>query len=80
MSILNNADNIKHGSSQINRVYLGSNTVWPYTAGSIWTFPDQPGATINGLSVVFTNSVTVEWGDGDEDILSSAIPVDHTYP
>jgi hypothetical protein len=61
MPLLNTADNIYLGASQVDRVYLGADLVWqkavanPYLAkkaelGAVWTLWDVEGSTWNDVS------------------------------
>ena len=77
--ILNFADNIKIGTSQVQSVYSGSTLIWPTSAANLWTFNDSPGAQIAGLNIIFTGSTDINWGDGTILPLDSGGNIDHTY-
>ena len=78
--VLNLADNLKMGSTQVTAAYLDSVRVWPAFDG-LWTFNDpSPGTTITGLEIDSTVDSIVSWGDGSSDVLNP--PTDttnHTY-
>jgi hypothetical protein len=77
--ILNFADNIKIGTSQVQSVYSGSTLIWPTSAANLWTFNDSPGAQIAGLNIIFTGSTDINWGDSTTNTLTSNVPINHTY-
>ncbi len=78
MSVLNNADDIKSGSSQASRVYSAGTLVWPT---AFWTFNDPAaGTTISGSSLTLSAAATANLGDGS--IVNMTAPtanIDHTY-
>ena len=78
--VLNLADNLKMGSTQVTAAYLDSVRVWP-TYDGVWTFDDPaPGTTITGFQVDGPQDSTVVWGDGTSDILSAPTDtINHTY-
>tara|TARA_R110000782_G_scaffold84348_1_gene164573 strand:+ start:501 stop:746 length:246 start_codon:yes stop_codon:yes gene_type:complete len=81
MSVLNNADDIKSGSSQVSRVYSGSTLVWSNTLAALWTFnTPAAGTTILGSSLTLSAASIVNLGDGT--IVNMTAPtdsIDHTY-
>ena len=78
MSILNNADDIKSGSSQVSRVYSAGTLMWPT---AFWTFnTPAAGTTISGSSLTLSAASTANLGDGT--IVNMTAPtdsLDHTY-
>ena len=78
MSVLNNADDIKSGSSQVSRVYSAGTLVWPT---AFWTFnTPAAGTTILGSSLTLSAASIVNLGDGT--IVNMTAPtdsIDHTY-
>ena len=85
MSVLNNALDVKAGSSQASRVYSAGTLVWPT---AFWTFNDPAaGTTISasssvtsGLSLTLSAAATANLGDGT--IVNMTAPdasIDHTY-
>ena len=80
MSVINFADNIKVGSSQVQAVYSGSTLVWP-SLTDLWTFNDPVvKTTITDLNVGFIgDSANINWGDGVTNALTSDININHTY-
>ena len=79
--ILNNADNIKLGVSQVNKIYAGSNLVWPLPTSGFWTFNNpSPGTTITNFSVTTTSgNILIDWGDGTQDTVNSGVNTNKTY-
>ena len=61
---------------------VGENPLWSPQTKSLWGFP-QPtsGATLTGFYVITTGNVpcSVDWGDGNIQVIDSAAPTNHTY-
>ena len=78
MSVLNNALDVKAGSSQASRVYSAGTLVWPT---AFWTFnAPAAGTTISGSSLTLSAASTANLGDGT--IINMTAPtdsIDHTY-
>jgi hypothetical protein len=78
MSVLNNALDVKTGSSQASRVYSADTLVWPT---AFWTFnAPAAGTTISGSSLTLSAGSTANLGDGT--IINMTAPtdsIDHTY-
>lgn len=77
--ILNNASDIKVGSQQVVEVRAGTELVWPATSGDFWTFDTPIGGEEIEVIATFTGAVSINWGDGDTDILVSLSAKNHTY-
>ena len=78
MSVLNNALDVKGGTSQVSRVYSASTLVWPT---AFWTFNDPAAdTTISDSSLTLSEAATRNNGDGS--IVNMTAPygaLDHTY-
>ena len=77
--ILYNASDIKVGSQQVVEVRAGTELVWPTTSGDFWTFDTPTGGEEIEVIATFTGAVSINWGDGDTDILVSLSAKNHTY-
>jgi formylglycine-generating enzyme required for sulfatase activity len=78
--VLNLADNLKMGSTQVTAAYLDSVRVWP-TYDGIWRFDTpSPGTTITGFKITTSSGgVFVDWGDGSTDLVNSGQTINKTY-
>jgi len=78
--VLNLADNLKMGSTQVTAAYLDSVRVWPINDG-IWRFDTpSPGTTITGFKITTSSGgVFVDWGDGNTDFVNSNQSINKTY-
>jgi formylglycine-generating enzyme required for sulfatase activity len=78
--VLNSADNLKMGSTQVTAAYLDSVRVWPINDG-IWRFDTpSPGTTITGFKITTSSGgVFVDWGDGNTDFVNSNQSINKTY-
>jgi len=74
--ILYNASDIKVGSQQVIEVRAGTELVWP---SGLWNFNTPAGGEEVSVNATFTGSVEVNWGDGNVDVLTSGVSVNHTY-
>jgi hypothetical protein len=75
--ILYNAVDIKAGSEQVVEVRAGSELVW--TRDQFWTFDAPIGGEEIQLLPTFSGLVHINWGDGDIDVLTSGVSINHTY-
>ena len=77
--ILNSIQNGYIGNQEISRIYLGNILIFPALRG-FWRFTEI-NSTITGFSVttVPTGTITIDWGDGTENIVNSVKPVNITY-
>jgi branched-subunit amino acid permease len=75
-------NNIKSGyvgNQQVSRIYLGNNLIFPVLSG-FWEFTEI-NSTITGFSVttVPTGTITINWGDGTENIVNSSGTINKIY-
>ena len=77
--ILNNTSDIKVGSQQVVEVRAGTELVWPTTSGDFWTFDTPTGGQEVEVIANFSGYVTIDWGDGNVDALTSNVATNHTY-
>ena len=77
--ILNDTSDIKVGSQQVVEVRAGTELVWPTTLGDFWTFGTPTGGQEVKVIANFSGYVTIDWGDGDTDILVSSLAKNHIY-
>lgn len=84
MSILNDALDIKLGSTQVDKIYSGTTLVWPWEA--FWKFPSPDAGQILRINVETTSdSVTINWGDRTVETVPESIDtqsqnnIEHTY-
>jgi len=79
MSVLNLADNLKMGSTQVTAAYLDSTRVWPSNE-ALWRFDSPGGSTITGFKITTSSGdVIIDWGDGTSDTVSSGQVINKTY-
>ena len=77
--VLNVADNLKIGSTQVTAAYLGSVRVWPSNE-ALWRFDSPGGSTITGFKITTSSGdVIIDWGDGTSDTVSSGQVINKTY-
>lgn len=77
--ILGTADDIKLGNSEVDRVYSGSDLVWPLPLG-FWAFNESDGSTISKFSVTTSSgNILIDWGDGTQNTINSGGTVNKTY-
>jgi hypothetical protein len=78
--VLNSADNLKMGSTQVTAAYLDSVRVWP-TYDGIWRFDTpSPNTTITDFKITTSSGgVFVDWGDGSTDLVNSGQTINKTY-
>jgi hypothetical protein len=78
--VLNLADNLKMGPTQVTAAYLGSVRVWPEFDG-IWRFDTpSPGTTITDFKITTSSGgVFVDWGNGSTDFVNSNQTINKTY-
>jgi len=74
--ILYDAVNIKAGSEQVIEIRVGAELVW--TAG-FWSFDIPIGGEEIQFNLIFSGEVNAIWGDGDIDVLTSGVPINHIY-
>jgi uncharacterized membrane protein len=76
---LNSADNLKIGSTQVTAAYLDSVQVWP-SSEALWRFDSPGGSTITNFKITTSSGdVTIYWGDGTSDTVSSGQVINKTY-
>ena len=79
MSVLNLADNLKMGSTQVTAAYLDSTRVWP-SDETLWRFESPGSSTITGFKITTSSGdVIINWGDGTEDTVNSGQVINKTY-
>lgn len=76
--ILYNAIDIKVGDEQVLEVRAGTKLVWTAPA-DIWTFDIPLATTEISLLPNFIGSAQIGWGDGDTDILTNGVSINHIY-
>ena len=77
--ILYDAVNIKVGSEQVIEVRAGTELVWPLSFPGFWTFNIPTSGTEIQLLPQFAGSVQIDWGDGDTDVLTNDVAINHIY-
>tara|TARA_R110001599_G_scaffold1851_3_gene9247 strand:- start:2277 stop:2513 length:237 start_codon:yes stop_codon:yes gene_type:complete len=78
MSVLNLSDNIKVGSLQVDKVFLGTDLIWPSISNSIIR-NIATGELSFSVTTNDSSDMTINWGDGDTTITSSGDTNLHTY-
>jgi hypothetical protein len=80
MSILNDAYDIRIGSSPVDFVYLGDQYIWPPIGSGFWTFDAQP-STLSGMKLGLSgnNNSIIFWGDGEYNRAKNGQSRSHTY-
>jgi len=78
MSVLNLADNVKVGSLQADKVFLGTDLIWPSISNSIIR-NIATGELSFSVTTNDSSNMTINWGDGDTTIASSSETYLHIY-
>tara|TARA_R110000824_G_scaffold31867_1_gene103320 strand:+ start:2837 stop:3073 length:237 start_codon:yes stop_codon:yes gene_type:complete len=78
MSVLNLSDNIKVGSLQVDKVFLGTDLIWPSISNTIIR-NIATGELSFSVETNDLSDMTINWGDGDTTITSSGDTNLHTY-
>lgn len=76
--ILYDAGDIKVGSQQVIEVRAGTELVWPIPS-ELWNFDTPTGGQEVQVIANFSGYVTIDWDDGNVDVLTSGVSVNHTY-
>lgn len=79
--MIQDADNFFLGNDEIDRLYLGNDQLWPFTAYAFWTFSSDPvSKTVSGFQLNYTNgAVRADWNDGNISGIFSGVPINHTF-
>jgi hypothetical protein len=77
---LNNIVNAYVGDKEVTSIYLGSRRIFPPVSYGVWQF-DQIPSTISNVSITTypADDITIEWGDGSEDTISSGDTINKTF-
>jgi hypothetical protein len=78
MSVLNLSDNIKVGSLQVDKVFLGTDLIWPSISNSIIR-NIVTGELSFSVTTNDSSDMTINWGDGDTTVASSSERYLHIY-
>ena len=78
MSVLNLTDNIKVGSLQVDKVFLGTDLIWPSISNSILR-NIVTGELSFSVTTNDSSDMTINWGDGDTTVASSSERYLHIY-
>ena len=79
----NEAVDIKYNGLSVKQVYYNNNLIWPQTSivgDLLWDFAAPAGKTLTAFNVHFeSGQVTVDWGDGSSQILTSGVNYTKTF-
>jgi hypothetical protein len=79
--MLQEANNFYLGTGIISRLYLGEILVWPFSGEKFWQFLGNSSCqNLIGFRATYSNgSVFVDWGDGNNEEISSNVSYNHVF-